>query len=127
VPEFEHLFTFRKPGGGPQLIRNRQMSQRAIWSTVGGPSMRVNHPAAFPEALVERVLTVYTDEGGVVLDPFAGSGTVGLVAQRMKRSFLLIEKEPAYCEEARDRLDTAVLDQVPKMQAADDPIGDLFR
>ena len=127
VPEFEHLFTFRKPGGGPQLIRNRQMSQRAIWSTVGGPSMRVNHPAAFPEALVERVLTVYTDEGGVVLDPFAGSGTVGLVAQRMKRSFLLIEKEPAYCEEARDRLDTAVLDQVPKMQAADDPIGDVFR
>lgn len=104
VPEFEHLYTFRKPGGGPQVMRDRKISQRAVWSTVGEPAIRSRHPAAFPESLVERVLTIYTDAGDVVLDPFAGGGTVGVVAARMGRKYLLIEKEPAYADLIRDSL-----------------------
>lgn len=104
VPEFEHLFTFRKIGGGAQVVRNRQASQRAIWSTVGDKAIRSAHPAAFPETLVERVLESYTDPGDVILDPFAGSGTVGVVCQRMGRRYILIEKEPGYCDIIKENL-----------------------
>lgn len=104
VPEFEHLYTFRKIGGGAQLIRNRQISQRAVWSTVGEGQVHPGHPAAFPEGLARRVLEIYSDEGDVVLDPFAGSGTVGAVAAKMGRRYILIEKEPGYCETIKDRL-----------------------
>lgn len=125
VPEFEHLFTFRKPGGGPQLIRNRQVSQRAIWSTVGEGHTQSSHPAAFPETLVQRILDVYTGEGDLVVDPFAGGGTVGVVAKQMGRQFLLVEKEAGYCEEARLRLGS-VLETVPSLTTVDNPIRDLF-
>ena len=105
VPEFEHIYTFRKVGGGPQEIRARQISQRAIWSTVGEKSMvSKGHPAAFPESLVERVLGIYTQPGDLVIDPFAGSGTVGFVAQQMGRRSILIEKEPGYCDMIRERM-----------------------
>lgn len=104
VPEFEHLYTFRKVGGGPQVMRDRRVSQRAVWSTVGESAIQNPHPSAFPESLVERVLKVYTDPGDTVLDPFAGGGTVGVVAARMGRRFILVEKEPAYVDTIRDQL-----------------------
>jgi hypothetical protein len=106
VPEFEHLFTFRKIDGQPaqQVIRNRQISQRAIWDTSTEPSIKSSHPAAFPESLAERAIEIYTDPGDLVVDPFAGGGTVAVVAKRMGRRFLAIEKEPGYCDEIRSRL-----------------------
>ena len=45
-----------------------------------------------------------SEEGETVLDPFAGSGTVGLVAARLGRHFILGDNSPAYCELARKRI-----------------------
>jgi adenine-specific DNA-methyltransferase len=105
VPEFEHLYTFRKTGGAPQqAIRNRQISQRAVWSTVGEGALRSKHPAAFPPGLVRRVIEVYTDPGDLVVDPFAGSGTVEVVCKELGRACVLIEKEPGYVDEIKERL-----------------------
>jgi DNA modification methylase len=99
VTEIEHLYTFRRPGGGPQVVKARQISQRAIWSTVGAKtSPRKKHPAAFPAELVRMVLEVYSDPGDLVLDPYAGGGTVGVVCREMGRRYLLVEKEPQYCD-----------------------------
>jgi DNA modification methylase len=106
VPEFEHLFTFRKVDGEPkeQKIRNRQISQYAVWDTSNEKPTGSKHPAAFPEGLVSRVIEIYTDPGDIVLDPFAGGGTVAVVAKRMDRRFIVIEKEPGYCDEIKRRL-----------------------
>lgn len=122
VQEFEHLYTFRKVGGGPQVVRNRQVSQRAVWSTVGEAAINSNHPAAFPVGLVEKVLSVYTEPGDMVLDPFAGSGTVGYVAQKMDRKFILIEKEPGYVDDIRTRMNVKPDAPLP----AESTITDLF-
>jgi DNA modification methylase len=54
------------------------------------------HPAIFPDELVEKVITYYSFKSDVVLDPFAGIGTVGKVAARLHRRFVLIEQEPKY-------------------------------
>lgn len=68
------------------------------------PSYNKNHPATFPEELVSRVIKYYSFEDDLVLDPFAGSGTVARVAYRMKRRFLLVEKEPEYFQLMRNNL-----------------------
>lgn len=57
-----------------------------------------NHPAAFPENLPEWFIKLFTQEGDMVLDPFAGSGTTLAVAQKMKRNSIGIEILPEYYE-----------------------------
>jgi len=60
-----------------------------VWSiTVGRGTRGKGHPAVFPEALVERSIQRFCPAWGVVIDPFAGSGTVGDVATRLGRTFL---------------------------------------
>ena len=65
-----------------------------VWDIT--PSNHSLHPAVFPDELVSRVLRYYSFEGDCVLDPFAGTGTVGRVANAMNRRFILIEKQPDY-------------------------------
>lgn len=54
------------------------------------------HPAVFPDELAEKVIRYYSFKEDLVLDPFAGSGTVGKVAYSLERRFLLIDNEPKY-------------------------------
>ncbi len=63
-----------------------------------------NHSAAFPEALPQWFIKLFTREGDVVLDPFLGSGTTMVVAKRMGRSSIGIEILPEYVATARERL-----------------------
>ena len=63
------------------------------------------HPTQKPESLLHRVLVGSTNPGDVVLDPFFGTGTTGAVAKKLGRNFIGIEREAAYREVARRRLD----------------------
>lgn len=60
------------------------------------PKSDKDHPAVFPEELCRRVLKYYSFEGDAVLDPFAGSGTFGKVAYKMKRIPIMCEMDEAY-------------------------------
>jgi DNA modification methylase len=60
------------------------------------PASRRDHPAVFPASLAERVVRYWSFEGDVVLDPFAGTGTVGMVAARLGRRFVLSELDERY-------------------------------
>src|SRR5271170_728389 len=62
---------------------------------------RKAHPTQKPEALLMRVLLAASNAGDLVLDPFFGSGTTGVAARRLSRSFIGIERDPAYAEAAR--------------------------
>ncbi|AHJ63739.1 Adenine-specific methyltransferase [Granulibacter bethesdensis] len=62
------------------------------------------HPTQKPESLLYRVLLSSTAPGDVVLDPFLGTGTSAAVAKRLQRSFIGIERHPAYAEAAIGRL-----------------------
>ena len=83
-----------------------------VWDIT--PSNHSLHPAVFPDELVSRVLRYYSFEGDCVLDPFAGTGTVGRVANAMGRRFILIEKQPDYFEVMRRELQ-----QLPFSQPVD--------
>jgi len=62
------------------------------------PSTNSKHPAAFPLELAEKVIRYYSFKGDVVLDPFAGSGTVGAAAIKLDRRFVLYDANPQYVE-----------------------------
>jgi DNA modification methylase len=72
--------------------------------TINTKPFKGAHFAVFPEELCERPILSSCPPGGAVLDPFAGSGTVGVVAKRLGRNFILIDINHEYCNLARKRL-----------------------
>ncbi len=81
------------------LGRNR----RTVWS-IPLSKFRQAHFAVFPESLVEICLLATCPPGGLALDPFFGSGTLGAVARKTGRHYLGIDCSPEYCEIARNRI-----------------------
>ena len=63
-----------------------------------------NHSAAFPEGLPEWFIRLFTKEGDTVLDPFMGSGTTNIVANRMRRNSVGIEILPKYYEMVNNQI-----------------------
>lgn len=81
-------------------------NKRDVWSIPTGHFTGA-HFAVFPEKLVEPCILAGCPEGGTVLDPFAGSGTTGVVAKRMGRDFIGVEINPEYCMMANGRISAA--------------------
>lgn len=77
---------------------------RSVWEIPTVPTSG-KHPAPMPPALAERCVMASCPLGGLVLDPFAGSGTTGAVALRLGRRFLGVEISPEYERLARRRLE----------------------
>lgn len=81
---------------------------RSVWE-INTKAYREAHFATFPTALVEPCLATTSREGDLILDPFIGSGTTGLVALSMRRRFVGVELNPEYVEIAERRLNGAVI------------------
>ena len=62
------------------------------------------HPTQKPEALLHRILVASTSPGDIVLDPFLGTGTTAVVAKRLHRHYIGIERHPDYVEAALGRI-----------------------
>lgn len=82
-------------------------NKRDIW-TINTVSFRGNHYAAFPPKLAEICMIAGSPKGGIILDPFIGSGTVGFVALMQDRNYIGIELNEEYCRLARKRIETEV-------------------
>jgi site-specific DNA-methyltransferase (cytosine-N4-specific) len=114
--DFEYLFFFAKsrryyfrqqfePSTQPVTVRDRptQRNKRCVWS-ISTRGFAGNHFAAYPEALLETPITAGCPVGGVVLDPFLGTGTTALAAERLGRRWVGIELNPDYVQLAEERL-----------------------
>ncbi len=84
---------------GPTGLRNK----RDVW-TIPTKPFKGAHFAVMPEALVEPCVLAGSRDGDLVLDPFAGTGTVGVVSLRHQRNFVGCELNPEYAEMARARI-----------------------
>ncbi|MCK9334009.1 MAG: site-specific DNA-methyltransferase [Candidatus Cloacimonetes bacterium] len=85
---------------------------KSIWTMNAESAKRVGHPAPFPIELPHRLINLYSFIEDIVLDPFMGSGTTGIAAQKAKRSYVGYEINPEYvalCEKRigahRDQLE----------------------
>lgn len=94
---------------------NEEKQMRSDWwiiplatgaERVKDPSGKKVHPTQKPEALLYRVILSSTNPGDVILDPFFGTGTTGVVAKRLHRNWIGIEKDRRYVEIAQRRIDT---------------------
>jgi site-specific DNA-methyltransferase (adenine-specific) len=65
------------------------------------------HPSTKPDALMDKLLRLFTDPGETIIDPFAGSGTTGVAAIRLGRKFIGWERDPKYHAMALKRLRAA--------------------
>lgn len=81
---------------------------RSVW-TIATQPYRGAHFATFPKKLVEPCVKAGCPEGGVVLDPFGGSGTVAVVAQSLGRRSVLIDLNPDYMQMQLERNSVATL------------------
>jgi hypothetical protein len=88
--------------GNPTLVGNRMeikptRNLHDVWTINTHPHSEA-HPAMWPESLVERLIRISTRPGDTVLDQFAGSGTTGLVAERLGRNSILLDTSEEYCQ-----------------------------
>jgi DNA modification methylase len=79
-------------------------NKRSVWTVTTKP-YKGAHFATFPPDLIEPCILAGCPKGGIVLDPFAGAGTTGLVAKRFGCGFVGIELNPEYAEMARTRIE----------------------
>jgi len=79
-----------------------------VWSITTQPFPEA-HFAVYPEKLLKKPIKAGCPQGGIVLDPFIGSGTTGLVAVKLGRNFIGIELNPEYVKIAKKRLAQEVL------------------
>jgi len=84
-------------------IYGNSMRRDVIESTVETIQGNI-HPAIYPEFIIQELLKLLTKENDIVLDPFLGSGTTAIVAQRLKRNYIGIEIHPEYVEYAEKRI-----------------------
>jgi DNA modification methylase len=117
----------RRNGDRTEHVWSNPMGRNsgAVWS-IPPSGYRGGHPAAMPEALVRRCLLASCPKNGLVLDPFGGAGTTALVALQLGHRAMTIEINPAYIEEARQRLaaEWDDLDEGSLTVAAEDVIVD---
>ena len=100
----------------PDLARDRseympadfKRNKRSVWDINTKP-FKGAHFATWPEALVKPCVLAGCPEGGTVLDPFSGSGTTGIVANKCGAKYIGIEINPEYVEMSKQRLSQTFL------------------
>lgn len=81
-------------------------NKRSVWTVATVPS-KEKHFAMFPERLIEPCILAGSPAGGIVLDPFMGAGTTGVVAQRLGRRWIGCELNRGYAKRATARIRAA--------------------
>ena len=80
-------------------------NKRDVWSVAINSAHIPGHFAVYPEKLIEPCILAGTKVGGIVLDPFFGSGTTGVAAIKNGRQYIGIDINPDYCKTAQDRIE----------------------
>ena len=70
------------------------------------------HPTQKPVALFEYLIKTYTNEGDLVLDNTAGSGTTGVACKNLNRNFILIEQDEKYCDIIKERVGCEIIKEI---------------
>jgi len=93
-----------------RALKVETVNKRSVW-TVGTKPFPGAHFATFPPDLIEPCILAGCPRGGMVLDPFFGAGTVGIVALKHGREYIGIELNPDYAEMAENRIKYGTVDE----------------
>ena len=104
-----------RPQSGKEYTPDGLRNKRSVWTVTTKP-FNGAHFAVFPPELIEPCILAGCPIGGVVLDPFTGSGTAGMVSVKHGRKFVGIELNPDYYKMAQKRI--GAVDNTPRLFAA---------
>lgn len=90
------------------MFDQKYRRKRDVWEVSTNSYKMDEHFAMFPERLIEPCILAGSRVGGVVLDPFFGSGTTGAVAKRFGRDYIGIDLNARYLEKAKERIDKII-------------------
>lgn len=104
-PKAKHIFNYQDMKNGfwhlADFIKNEGKQMRSVWA-IGYPKPEEKkhgkHPTQKPMALLERIVLASTNPGDVIIDPFTGSSTTGLAANKHGRKFIGIDLEKEYLD-----------------------------
>lgn len=104
LPCTEHIYWLTK--SKPKVFKDKldKNYHSEVW--VINPDKNRNHPAPFPQKLVENCILLTTEEGDIVLDPFLGSGTSAIVSKKLNRNYVGIEIDEKYMNLTKSILET---------------------
>lgn len=108
-------------GRWDQAFHPKGRNRRTVWEIPLG-KFRDSHFAVFPEKLVEICLLASTRVNDLVLDPFCGSGTTGVVTCKNDRKFLGVELVPKYRQMAQERI-SLIADQGSMFEGIDEKVS----
>lgn len=108
VPPRHAAYESRDQSGLDQVGRGGRRNKRSVW-TVATQPFKGAHFATFPQKLIEPCILAGAPVGGIVLDPFGGAGTTGVVCERLQRTSFLCELNPEYVEMMRSRIGSQAL------------------
>jgi len=94
-------------------LLNPGKQMRSVWSIATTPASEKRlgqHPTQKPLELLNRLVSICSDEGDTVLDPFCGSGTTGVAAASLGRKFIGIDLNSDYLDLARRRIEGSIED-----------------
>jgi len=104
---------FKLPGGGPRFAKpnlggsiDGTRNKRSVWTVATRPFPEA-HFATFPPDLIKPCILAGCPEGGIVLDPFMGTGTTAVVCANLGRNYIGIELNPEYIHIANERIKQA--------------------
>lgn len=99
--------SWKKSRRGESDIDPREFKEwtSGVWTFNGEKKSRVGHPAPFPPELPTRCIKLFSYVGDLVLDPFVGSGTTLIAAERERRCGIGVDIDPSYVELATERLE----------------------
>lgn len=122
---FDNSATVERESHGNAPNETGLRNPRSVW-TIATQPFKEAHFATFPQKLIEPCIKAGCPEGGLVLDPFGGAGTTGLVCDRLQRNALLMELNPEYATIAKRRigLDSGMFSNLEK---DDQPENELVR
>ncbi len=102
----EEIFLFAKSANyyyNPDSVREESGANLRNYWILNQEAGKYGHPAAFPRELARRCILLGSNKGQLILDPFGGSGTTGVVANELHRKAIIIELNPIYAEMAISR------------------------
>lgn len=102
--QWEAILIYQKPGTMPKMDRQGQAYmknyQTNVWeiTQVIHQKEQYGHPAVCPVEIPYRCMQAYSRKGGLIFEPFGGSGTTLIAAEKAGRKSFLVEQHPAYCD-----------------------------
>ncbi|MCG3662652.1 site-specific DNA-methyltransferase [Aliarcobacter butzleri] len=107
----KHIFNYEKMKFGEwhkkDIIKNKDKQMRSVWSIPTPPKREKEfgkHPTQKPEELLKRIILSSTNENDLILDPFTGSSTTGVISKKYNREFIGIDYNKDFLELSKKRI-----------------------